>query len=183
MSKEQSPVTITMDLDSVVGERRAYDADGDPYYVPVTLIESVLERGAELLLAEISAEVRADTARRIRDIRDEMIREALAPHVMVAVESPFQRTNTYGVPQGSPVTIRELVVEAVTNQAKECFTTTANRSGTESVLVRMIRETVPKVIAGELAETVAQAKADLRKRVAASTAQVLADAVVSAVTK
>ena len=94
MSKEQSPVTITMDLDSVVGERRAYDADGDPYYVPVTLIESVLERGAELLLAEISAEVRADTARRIRDIRDEMIREALAPHVMVAVESPFQRTTT-----------------------------------------------------------------------------------------
>ena len=71
----------------------------------------------------------------------------------------------------------------MTNQAKECFTTTANRSGTESVLVRMIKETVPKVIAGELAETVAQAKADLRKRVAASTAQVLADAVVSAVPK
>jgi hypothetical protein len=49
--------------------------------------------------------------KRVEEIRDSMIREAVATEIEAALSKPFTRTNQWGEPQGEETTLRQVLAE------------------------------------------------------------------------
>jgi len=89
---------------------------------------------------------------------------------------PLQKTDDYGNPKGDPFTIQQ----AVERQVASILAVPRQRGGSypdRSVLGDVIKETTERIIAQEFKGEIDAVKAELRGRVRASAADLLADAV------
>lgn len=109
------PLTLSLELDldrflAPVNVR--YDSDGEPFGgEPQTVEDIVLGLAAAQVVAGLDREVRSRLAERVRAVRDEVIREQVAPIVAEALSGPVQRTNAYGEPVGEATTLREIITK------------------------------------------------------------------------
>lgn len=99
------------DLTTAIGEKREYDSEGD--YVgmqPLTLGDVVVE---ELVKGLRISDQYSTLARRVAEIRDEMIRERIKAEVDAAFANPITETNRFGQPTGNVTTLVELIIDEV----------------------------------------------------------------------
>jgi hypothetical protein len=189
------PLTLTLQLDldrEVQGRWRSglagYESDGTPiegaFPVDRTFADVVAELAAHALVADLKrdSEHYGGLKRQVAELRVEMIRAALEPTITAALEGSVQPTDRWGEPTGEPTTLRAMVMAEV-NRAltKPEHRSGVNRDG-ETLVQRVIREQVTSVLAKELAEAAAIAKAEVKGAVATSAAQAIAEAVVKGVT-
>ena len=111
--------------------------------------------------------LRRDLEQTITNQLDEQIRKQLAEILTDIVETPIQKTNSYGEPRGEPVSLRERIIkhaedwlqEAVDEQGK---TKSYHRDKTmpraEWMTKRAVRSQLYKLYHERIAEAVQQAK-------------------------
>jgi hypothetical protein len=112
---------------------------------------------------------------RLRELRDEEIREQIRPIVAAAVSEPLQRTNEYGRPVGDAKPLTELIVEEVRSYLKR-RADNYDRTG-RTVVQKLIADEVDRVVTGELRQAIADEKAKVVAAVRAKAADLIATAV------
>lgn len=181
LNQDDPTVTIALTLGTIVGERclDAGSHEEPPEFEPITLLDAIVDRASERLVEKVLRDDYTSIRMRITETRDEMIREAIAPSIAAAMDAPIQRTNEYGERRGEPTTMRQVVIDAVHNEARAQLRTGNNGNYNKTILQQLLDQTVPKVLAKELGDEVAAAKATLRAAMQKSASQALADALAS----
>jgi hypothetical protein len=162
-------VTVS-DVDLGAEVEQTYRQTGEEDYtpVPVTLADLVAERIAE----DVRKDDRYDRLReRVLKIRDEQIREQVAPLVAAALAAPIQRTNEYGTPQGPAVTMTELI----TTQVHRYLTNTGYDR--ETPVQKLVKEAVGRQFQAELGEVIKAEKDKVVAAVRAKAAELIAESV------
>lgn len=99
-----------IDLNTVVGDVVSFDEWGDAVVEGQTRVaDLVADRIADRVTRN---EEYRELKKRVTAIRDEMIREKLQPILDELMQAPIRKTNWMGEPEGDPVTMRELIIEA-----------------------------------------------------------------------
>jgi len=165
-------ITVNVDevtLATVVDEVAGFNDDGD--YVrhqPQTVADLVAARIVERL-------VKDDQYPHLRDqviqVREELIRAALAPVIEEALTVPFRKTSTYGEPAGEPVTLRTVIAAEAQRMLTHYESDYGQRKLT--VMQALVRKEVEAALAKEIRDAVAQA----REQVSGEIGQMVASAV------
>lgn len=164
------PITVTFDLEELSRE------EGDSYQRGLLGVIAPMVT-TELVRKITVADEWSGLAKRIRDIRDEEIREQLRPMVAETLSASIQRTNHYGEPTGDPVTLREVVAETGRKLLIEPQRNGSGYSTNETLVRRLIREEVDAAFGRELKAALDEAKAEIRTAVQAKGAAVLAETI------
>lgn len=161
-------------LDTVVAEVFGYDQEtGEPFAMgPGKTV-------ADLVAAQIVDRLVKDDrwpslAEKVREIRSEVIREAIRPSVDEAIAAPVCKTNTWGEPMGKPTSLREVVIDEARKLMNEPVDRYAQAKGT--YLTKAVRDEVQAALKAEIAEAVKQ----VREQVSAEAGQLVATAVTNA---
>lgn len=169
-------ITVTVDeiaLDTVVAEVFGYDSEsGEPY-------EQGSKTVADLVAEQIVHKIMASKdyrgmQERIREIRSEVIREAVRPQVDEAIAAPIRKTNTWGEPVGEATTLREVIIDEARKLMNEPLDRYAQGKGT--YLTKAVRDEVKAALSAEIAESVKQ----VREQVSGQVGQMITDAVTAA---
>lgn len=172
-------VDLTIDLDRYLAGVTRYDRDGEPYASGPTTLEAVV---LDAVVAQIihvfvdNRDLSQPLRERVAKVRDEVIREAVQPLVVEALESALQPTSRYGEPAGDPTTLRSVIVA----EAQSYLTKAQHaRYGDEAVtpVKQMIREEVAKAVKADLKEALEQARAEVSAAVQAEAAVLLAETI------
>jgi hypothetical protein len=156
-----------IDLGMEIG--RVIDEEGD-VVGESTLAGAVVQK----LAAEASRQYKTELAQRVREIRDEEIRLAIAPEIALALGEPFRRTNGYGEPKGEPVTMREYIVDVVQSWMNERDKYNHDK-GTN--IERLVRKLVEEAFKAEIAAAVKSAREAVTKQIGESFGNAVTDAV------
>lgn len=151
-----------VDLTTVVTPAEGYEDDG-PYRPPVTL--------ATVIAQEAVRQNNDGLRTAVREVRTELIREALAPIVAAAVAAPVQKTNTYGEPAGSAVTLREVIIDEVKKYLDEPADNYHRNRGSRFKVA--LRDEVDKAFRAEMRAELAGARKAVKDRVVAIAAEEL----------
>jgi hypothetical protein len=178
------PVTLTLvlDLDRNIATHVTYDDEGESITSPTTVEELVLDLAAKALvdrtIAKAGKQWPGDMLDRVRNIRDEQIREILGPMVTEAVERSFTPTDTFGSPRGEPTTLRDEIVKQGVQwlQGREGEFRNPSR---RTHIQQLIYDEVERAMAKELKDAMAKAKAEVLAAVQAEGARVLANTIAS----
>lgn len=185
---QPTKLELTLDFDKHLAQFIQYDEDGDPIHEPTTVEDLVIERAARVIAAQAAERDARNgtTALRVREVRDEVIREKVAPLVDAVLAKALQPTNAYGEPTGQPMTLTEHIVAEATKQ----LTATVqdrNRSSfghpKTTALDEAISAEVKRVIAKELADALAEARKQVLKVVTDQGAAIIRQAVERSVAK
>jgi hypothetical protein len=165
-------VTVdNVDLNSVIGANYRQIGEEDYAETPQTLADVVADR----IMADLKRDDHYTRLKeRVREIRDEEIREQLRPIIGEAIAAPVQRTSDLGTPIGQPVALAELIV-------KEAQSFLARRDGygpdAQTPAQKIIRDEVDRAIKSELSAAIADEKAKVVAAVRAKAADLIAEAV------
>jgi trans-2-enoyl-CoA reductase len=136
---------------------RSYDEDGEEHRYPNAFQREVREMVMEAIKGSVLGQV------------ETLVRDTLA--------KPLPKVDTYGDidRSGATQTLAEKIGEEVRVQVVDRAKNYNNssRHGNESVLHKVIRETVETVVTGELKAEVEQARAKVRERVKGKVAELL----------
>lgn len=161
-------------LDTVVAEVFGYDQEtGEPFAMgPGKTV-------ADLVAAQIVDRLVKDDrwpslAEKVREIRSEVIREAIRPSVDEAIAAPVVKTNTWGEATGKPTSLREVVIDEARKLMNEPVDRYAQAKGT--YLTKAVRDEVQAALKAEIAEAVKQ----VREQVSAEAGALVAAAVTNA---
>lgn len=164
----------TLDLSTVIGEKRVYDHDCDePHGEPMTLGDAVVRELAKRLWASVGSDALSEVRQRAAQIRNEEIRARVAPIVQAAVDEPIQQTNSFGEPNGKPTTLRELIAA----EARAQLGTRSDYGRGPRVVDKLVADAVSAEIKKELAEAIKEEKAKVVAAVRAKAADLIAQAV------
>lgn len=185
-------VELDIDLDRYLAGATRYNEDGEPVgHEPATLETVVLDAVVRDLVRQIVGARSSNGAggwydsvhHRIAKVRDEVIREQVAPIVAEALGAGVQQTDQYGEPTAKPTTLRALIVK----DAKDYLTKRSRDGGYNSPestpVQRMIRDEVAKAVKADLADALAQARAEVAAAVQAEAAVLLAETIKRAAVK
>jgi hypothetical protein len=143
-----------VDLKSVIADKGRYDDEEGWIAGEVYLGNEI----ARLLVDRILADKTygEQLGQRVRAIRDEEIRAAIAPAIADAVAAPIQQSNAYGEPTGKATTLREIIAA----DARKYLTEPADQYYRDrgSRLDRMVREAVAAAFQAELAAQVKEVR-------------------------
>lgn len=166
-----------MDLNAVVdGTVNGFDPETGEYFGrPKTLADVIAEKVVEQIT---TGEEWRDQKRRFREIREEMIREALKPTITRALAEPIERTNAFGerVDGVAPTTLREIIFNEARRQAN-AKVSDGYRSSSETVLAKFVREQIDAAFRNELAGILKEEKTKVVKAVRDNAGTIIADAV------
>lgn len=172
-------VDVRLDLEQLFVGRSVMRYSGDHLQPPEfeqepTIADEIVFLAARQLLGSLERDARGDLLRRVKDIRDEVIREQIEPLVREAIEKPIQKTDGFGNVLGEPTTLAELIQKQVT----EALHLPPKGSGTRtaSLLNQVIAENVNRELTTELKGVVNEAKAKVIEAVQAKGAEFLAQA-------
>lgn len=178
-----STAQITLDLDFApyLSRRIGMDENGDEISEPMTMEDVVLDAAVKQFMRGIDSEVRNGISHRIAQIRDEVIREQIAPIITEALTGAITQTNSYGEPiQGSTTTLREIIAKQATIETKiQPFDQRTSRYGNPTTATKVLVEQVQKVVTKELSAVVAAVKAETYEAVKAAASEAIAKAVQS----
>lgn len=149
-------------LASIVDQSYRQIGEDDWTAEGVTLGEIVATKIVERLVADHD---RWDTIRRrVTEVRDETIREAVAPKVAEAISAPVRMTNTYGEPTGAETTLTELIVK----EARETLTRRSDYGRGPSNLEKEIQKAVTAAFHNEVAAEVKKVRDAVASQLAGS---------------
>lgn len=161
-----------IDLAEEIGTH--YDEDGDRVGGG-TLADLVV---AQLVKKFARSDVYGDLVQRVRTVRDEEIRAALAPLLAEALAKPIHPTNSWGEKVGGETTLSEVIVA----EARKWMDTKTSQgygsrdSGLTNLQV-MIRDEVRAGFENEIKAMVTEARDAVSKQIGATVATAVADAV------
>ena len=156
-------VTLTVDLDQLMGS--VYDEDGDEVGAR-RLRDEVADALARRLAKDVSKDVRAAVLPAVEAQVGTIVTEALS--------EPFQPMTTYGSPDGSPTTLRELIGK----QARDFLTVPRDQFASgRSPLAKFIQEQVDRAFNAELKKEVDKARDQVLARVKENAAAVIAETI------
>lgn len=163
-----------IDLADYIGAH--YDEDGDR--VPAGTLADVIAR--QLVERFAKSDLYGDLVQRVRTIRDEEIRAALAPLLAEALAKPIHPTNQWGEKTGAETTLSEVIVaEARKWMNAKADTSYGSRDSSVTNLQKMIRDEVRAGFEGEIKAMVTEARDAVSKQIG----ETVAVAVQSAVTE
>lgn len=172
-------VNLTVDnvsLETVVGQTVEYDEDGDACATGGVLVADLV---ADRLVEKIvGSESYPKFKGRVLQMRDEMVRERLAPEIEKALTGPIQTVNQWGEPNGKVTDLRELIME----EAKKLFQDPKRDAYSRqkpSWITELIESQVKAAFVAEVAALVAEAK----KAVSAEVGKTVADQIGATVAK
>lgn len=93
----------------------------------------------------------------VTQIRDEMIRDAIAPLIEQALSEPFRQSNAYGEPNGPATTLREVIV-AQARTALTASTGDSYSSDRRPLVRKIVAEEVQKAFGSVVADEVKKAR-------------------------
>jgi hypothetical protein len=163
-------VTVeNVDLDSVIGAHYRQIGEEDYAETPRTLADVVADR----IVADLKRDDHYTRLKeRVREIRDEEIREQIRPIIAEAITAPVQRTSDLGTPIGQPVALAELIVKEA-----QSFLTRRDGYDAQTPPQKIIRDEVDRAIKSELSAAIAEEKAKVVAAVRAKAADLIAEAV------
>jgi hypothetical protein len=143
-------------LSTAVAEVVGIDEDGDPYPSGErTVGDLVAKEIVDRIIANRDSHWQT-LRERVRDIRAELIREAVQPAIEEAVARPIVKTNSYGEPVGESTTLRELIVEEARKICREPADKYRREQG--SILTKLVADEVRKALDAEIKDAVKQAR-------------------------
>jgi len=148
-----------------------YDEDGDRIGGR-TVADAVV---AALVNQAAKGDYSDSLKQRVKDIRDEEIRKAIAPTLAEAIATPIVKTNSYGEPIGKETTLRELILEEARKIWEQPVDRYSREKGTH--LQAAIRKAVMEAFQAELAEAVKVAREVVAHEIGGSIADVVTKAV------
>lgn len=159
-----------VDLSTVIGEHRVYDADRDEYPAgPMTVADAiVIELVDRLVRTDSYTSLRA----RVSATRDEVIRELITPIIEEAIATPIQPTNGYGEPKGEPQTLTSLIMAEVRDYLKR---ETGDYQRRTTVVAKFVKDATEKVVNTELAAVIVEEKTKAVEVVRGHVAEILAE--------
>lgn len=163
------------DLDLAEEISAYYDEDGDRRGGK-TLAEAVV---AALVAQAAKGDYYAGLKTRVKEIRDEEIRAAIAPIVADAVDTPLVSTNSFGEPTGKTTTLRELIMQE-TRKALGARNGDYVSSGTfdrSPMLTTLIKRGVDEALKAEIADAVKAAREAVTAQIGGSISDVVTEAV------
>jgi hypothetical protein len=169
-------ITVNVDevsLDTVVAEVLGYDHEtGESYPERERTIGDIV---AEKLLERVINHDRGSGYQglltQVREIRAEVIREAVRPQVEEAIAAPVQKTNSYGDPIGEPTSLRDLIVAEARKAVNEPADRYSSRGGS------FLQQAIEKAVKDALADEIKSAVEAARKGVAGEIGKTVAAAV------
>ena len=164
-------ITLTLDLDKHLARYVGYDADGEAVQEPTTIEDVVIQMAARQFVESLDRDVKSEVSRRVKEIRDEVIREQVRPLVVEAIERSVQATDAYGNPKGEPKTMAEVIVQTATDSLRK---TDRYTNGGRTLVEEFIRTEVGAAFAKELKQAADAAKAEVLAAVKERGGEVLA---------
>jgi hypothetical protein len=142
-----------------------------------TVAEAILERAVTSLFGRY--ELQKAVEKRVAEMAEEQIREAVAPLVAKALERPYQPTNAYGDRVGEPTELREVIVTRVESELKQSRADSGGFSSSrrETLLDEIIGRQLGKVVGEDLRQAMDAARKKVREAVEAKGAEVLAETI------
>jgi hypothetical protein len=163
-------VTVSdVTLDSLIHESSEYENGG----------VSIGDRVASQIVHRLTSDrdVQYDRIRdRVREIRDEEIRDAVRPLIAEALSKPIQQANPYGEPVGSETTLTAIIVREAQEFMKRKAGDSYSRES-RTVLQKMVADEVAAAFKTEVTEAVKSA----REAVTAEIGKQAGDAIAAAV--
>ena len=140
-------------LNTVVGDVVRVDEDGDGYLDGQM---TVADKVAQLIKAEVVKHPEYENLRkRVTEIRNQEIREAVKPLVREALERPIRKTNYYGEPTGQETTLSEIIMD----EAKKVFTEVKDPYRDKRPFIQgVVADEVKKAFQKEIQEQVQKAR-------------------------
>jgi hypothetical protein len=176
-------ITLDLDFTPYLSRRVGVDPEsGETLTEPMTMEDVVLDAAVARVVAGLDQEIRKELGGRVRAIRDEIIRDAVAPIIEEALSGEIIRTNGYGEPTGQPTTLREIITKDA--QAALKLVPRANR-GTRSSYdmtpaTKVMEAEVDRVVTAEVKAIVQQVKDETRDAIREAAATQIAAAATSA---
>lgn len=172
---------FTVNVDSIdLGDYIDAHLDEDGDRVPAGTLGDAVVR--QLVEKFSRSDLYRGLAERVRTIRDEEIRAAVAPAIAEAVSAPIQSTNRYGEKTGEQTTLREVIADEARRYLTERNTDSyARDKGTR--LQVAVREAVDAAFREEIAAEVRQARDAVTKQLGTTVALLVTDAVQQALAK
>jgi hypothetical protein len=160
-------------LNTVVGEILRWNgSDEEPSLDGrVTIADMVADRLMDALLKDDDWK---PLRKRALEIREEMIREALAPVIAAALEEGFRKTNGYGEPVGDPVTLKQVIVGEAHKMLKEHDNGIGSRSEVPFI-TKVVRRELEAALGKEIKDAVAAARQGVADEIGASVAAAVAE--------
>lgn len=156
----KGPLTITVDIDYMLGRVVDTDQYGDPIW------QGLRAEVVDVLAARIQKDVAKGVRERINSIIDEQATQVIRE----TIEAGVPKTNTYGEPTGKTVSLRDEIVRVATEAM------TKQRGGyndSKTIVEEVIRKEVTGALTRELSSAVAEAKQQVTKAVTTSAAEVI----------
>lgn len=167
-------ITVKVDevsLDTVVAEIVAFDEEGEPYGQGNRTVADIVS--AQIVDRLVRDKGWPTLQEQVRDIRAEVIKDALRPQIDEAISKPIQKTNTYGEAIGEPTTLRELIVDEVRKAVNAPADRYSSNRGT--YLQQAVADEVKKALGKEIAEAVKEARALVAGQVGQQVAAAVAE--------
>lgn len=171
-------VKVTLDLDRyLIDKGIRYDQDGEPIGGESRTMEDlILDLAAQQVVAGLDRDLRRELGQRVRDIRDEVIREAIAPIIEESLSGQIVRTNAYGEPTGHTTTLREIIAA----DAKKALTLNdrdmTGRRYNETPASKVMQAEVDRVVKAEVKAIVDTVKAETYEAIKVAAADAIAKA-------
>lgn len=177
MSENGTAIHVEIDPQLQLPERYLGTGEDGPQYGPMSLYDAIIETAAEKLVKRVTTEDGLkegylSLVERVRRIRDEMIREAIAPVIAEALAAPLAKTNEYGETTGPETTLRELIVKKSRDQLQQ----SKDRYGKPlTILSQIMYDEIGSALDKELREAITEAKAEVLVTLREQGARVIAD--------
>lgn len=165
-------------LASVVADVTSEDEDGYTHHEGV---ETVGDKVAKIIASNVMQSPEYTSLKeRVTGIRTEMIREALGPIILEALQNPIRKTNSWGEPSGGETTLRDVIMD----EAKKAWA--PSRSGyndREKSIEQVVAEQVRKHLHGDVEKAVKAAQTAALKAIGDIAGAPLVEAVSKALAK
>lgn len=160
-------------MDTVVGERTHRVGEDDWEQEPITLGHLVAEIVTERAIQSATKDEYRGLRNRVSEVRNEVIREKVAPLIEEALTGEIRKTNSYGEPTGQTTTLRdEIMAEAQRTLTKP---TGSSYDRQKSLLQTIIEKEVSQVLRKELTDVLAEEKKKLINAVRAEGMKMFTD--------
>jgi len=138
-----------------------------------TLADLILEECSRKILEDFHRdEALNDLRKRVQQIRDEQIVQAIQPTIDEAISAALQPTDAFGQAKGDPKTLREVIIERAVDYLKKPIQG-ASYGKASTVVEKFIEEAVTNAVARDLKTAFEEGHAQIREAIKVKGAEVL----------
>lgn len=181
-------IKVEFDPEQPYGQRRVGSDEDGPIFEPMTLLDAVVERCADLVLSKIHdgneqrTRLQQLVEERLLARAEELLEEQLPKIINEALSGEFTVTSEFGHERWKG-SLREALAAHAGKQLAVNARGNRGMLGNETVLEKVIKDEIDYALSTELREAVKGAKGELVKRLREITGDTLAKTVVDGLLK